>query len=157
MTDAAALTPEPTEKKKSRLLLPLAALVLAGAGFGSSYLGLWSPAALVPGGKSADHAVASTVEFVAVPTIEIPIPGSVRRSVVLTASIETDQANRPGVEHLLPRVSDAFTTFLSDVDPAAYEKRGVLEIIRAELITRTRFVLGNDPVKDLLITEFRIK
>ncbi len=57
----------------------------------------------------------------------------------------------------MPRVSDAFTTFLSDVDPSAYDKRGVLEIIRTELVGRTRLVLGDEAVKDLLITEFRFK
>ena len=57
----------------------------------------------------------------------------------------------------MPRVSDAFTSFLSGIDPAAYDKRGVLEIIRAELLARTRYVLGEDAIKDLLITEFRFK
>ena len=45
----------------------------------------------------------------------------------------------------------------SGIDPAAYDKRGVLEIIRAELLARTRYVLGEDAIKDLLITEFRFK
>ena len=57
----------------------------------------------------------------------------------------------------LMRVSDSFTTFLAGIDPAAYDKRGVLEVIRAELVTRARMVLGEAPVKDILITEFRFK
>ena len=65
-----------------------------------------------------------------------------------------DQAQ---IAHLMPRILDAFTAFLSGIDPAAYDKRGVLEIIRAELLTRSRYVLGTDALKDLLITEFRFK
>lgn len=75
----------------------------------------------------------------------------------MSASIETDEGHAETVKLLMPRVLDIFTTFLSSVDPAAYSKRGVLEIIRAELITRTRYVLGEEPVRDLLITEFRFK
>ncbi|MFV0386988.1 flagellar basal body-associated FliL family protein [Paracoccus sp. (in: a-proteobacteria)] len=159
MTDDAGAAPAPEEpkKKKSRLLLPVAVLLLGGAGFGTTYMGLWSPAALLPSAQAAAKHTEPKVEFVDVPTVEVPVPGPQRRSVVLSASIETDAADTEQVLHLMPRVSDAFTTFLSEVDPAAYEKRGVLEIIRGELITRTRFVLGEGPVKDLLITEFRIK
>ena len=43
------------------------------------------------------------------------------------------------------------------IDAAAFSRRGILEIIRAELATRTRFVLGDAAVRDLLITEFRIQ
>ena len=57
----------------------------------------------------------------------------------------------------MPRILDTFTGFLSGIDPAAYDKRGVLEIIRAELLARTRYVLGETAAKDLLITEFRFK
>lgn len=159
MTDATASAPEePIKKKKlGKLLLPLLVVLLGGAGFASTYLGFWSPAALLSGGHAKAGSEEPQVDFVVVPTVEVPLPGPGRRSVMLSASIETDVAERERVEHLMPRVSDAFTTFLSEVDPAAYEKRGVLEIIRGELVTRTRFVLGEDTVKDLLITEFRIK
>ncbi|WP_411837860.1 flagellar basal body-associated protein FliL [Paracoccus sp. ME4] len=158
MTDIVAAAPEKAPRKKG-LLVPLAAtLVLGGAGFASSYLGFWSPASLLQGTPepevSTEHL---SVEFIDIPTIEIVIPGGRARSLVLSATIETDTSHKAEVTHLMPRVSDAFTTFLSGVDPAAYDKRGVLEVIRAELVTRTRFVLGEEPVKDLLITEFRFK
>lgn len=158
MTDAAAAPAEKAPGKKG-LLIPLAAtLVLGGAGFASTYLGIWSPAGMLAGTPepevSTEHL---SVEFIDVPTIEIVIPGGRARSMVLSATIETDSTHKAEVSHLMPRVSDAFTTFLSGVDPAAYDKRGVLEVIRAELVTRTRYVLGEEPVKDLLITEFRFK
>ncbi|WP_410216415.1 flagellar basal body-associated protein FliL [Paracoccus sp. (in: a-proteobacteria)] len=157
MTDAVA---EPAGKApgKKKMLVPLlAALVVGGGGFASTYLGVWSPSQMLSGpAPKAAHAVPA-VEFVDIPTIEILVPGGRTRSLIVSAAIETDSAHKAEILHLMPRVSDAFTTFLSGVDPAAYDKRGVLEVIRAELVTRTRFVLGEGPVKDLLITEFRFK
>ena len=148
-----------TKPRRKGMLIPIAAtLILGGAGFASTYLGLWSPGAMLsaPAEAKVTHP-ASQAEFVDIPTIEIIIPGGRARSLILSATIESDTTHKSQVQHLMPRVSDAFTTFLSDVDPSAYEKRGVLEIIRTELVARTRLVLGEEAVKDLLITEFRFK
>lgn len=158
MTDAtadSALDPPAKASGKKRILALLLPVLLAGGGFASTYLGLWSPAALMAPKEEAPAVPA--VIFVAVPPIELNIPGGSGRHLVVSASIETDSAHQADVAHLMPRVLDAFTGFLSGIDPAAYDKRGVLEIIRAELVTRSRYVLGNEAVKDLLITEFRFK
>lgn len=154
MTDATAeAAPKGSTKKK---LIPAAlAVLLAGAGFASTYLGFWSPAALLGPAPAPKTALPENV-FVAVPTIELPIAGA-GRSVILSASIETDDAYRGNVDYLMPRILDAFTTFLAGIDEAAFDKRGVLEIIRAELLTRARYVLGAEAAKDLLVTEFRFK
>lgn len=159
MSEAVAELPsEAPPRKKKTLVLAAAVLLLGGGGFASTYLGLWSPASLLGGGSDhAAEAPVSQVVFVDVPPIRLNIPGSRGRELVLSASIETDESHRAEVEHLMPRVLDAFTGFLSGIDPNAYDKRGVLEIIRAELVTRSRYVLGEEPVKDLLITEFFIR
>ena len=47
---------------------------------------------------------------------------------------------------LMPRITDSYNGFLSRIDSSAFSRRGILEIIRAELATRTRFVLGDDAV-----------
>ncbi|MBC9246766.1 flagellar basal body-associated FliL family protein [Paracoccus sp. 11-3] len=139
-----------------RKLVPiLVAFALAGAGFGSTYMGLWSPSALIAsfsGEKKHDPQTA----FVDVPPVEMSIPGS-RLMLSLSVSLETDEAHKKDIAHQMPRVLDTFAVFLSNIDAAAYDKRGVVEIIRAELLSRTRQVLGEDAVKDLLITEFRIQ
>ncbi len=157
MTEAAAGPVEELKPngKKGVLLMAVAALLLGGGGFASTYLGFWSPAALLAPGP--EKAAESSAVFVDVPAIALHMPGSPPRELILSASIETDQAHQAEVKHLMPRVMDAFTSFLSEVDRAAYDKRGVLEIIRAELVTRTRYVLGEEAVRDLLITEFRIR
>ena len=71
MTDATAnlaLDPPAKPSGKKKLIPILAAVALAGGGFASTYLGLWSPAALL---ASKEEAPASpAVIFVAVPTIE---------------------------------------------------------------------------------------
>lgn len=156
MTDAVETAPEPPEKKKGILIPLIAALILGGAGFASTFLGFWSPAGLF---RTASHTSApdDSVAFIDIPAIEMTMPGTRARSVILAASLEVAAADRAAVESLMPRILDAMNGFLSEVDPAAYDKRGVLEIIRAELTTRIRHVLGDTPVKDLLITEFRIK
>lgn len=154
MTDA-TLDPPASPSGKKKLVPILAAVLLAGGGFASTYLGLWSPTALLA--PKEETPATPAVVFVPVPTIELAIPGGSGQSLVVSASIETDGAHQADVAHLMPRVLDAFTAFLSGIDPAAYDKRGVLEIIRAELVTRSRYVLGNEAIKDLLITEFRFK
>lgn len=158
MTDATA-NPVPDQPAKAagkkKLIAIMLPFVLAAGGFATTYLGLWSPTAMLTSKEEAP-ALPGAV-FVAVPEIELTIPGGSGQSLILSASIETDGAHAAEVTYLMPRVLDSFNTFLSGIDPAAYDKRGVLEIIRAELLTRSRYVLGNDALKDLLITEFRFR
>ena len=155
MTDASTEAPA----KKRGLLLPVALVSLAAAaGFGTSYAGLWSPFDLPSHSAEAkSHDPAALADFAAVPPVQLSLTGTRARTLMLSAMIETEPGKLSDVEHLMPRVSDAFNGFLSEIDPAAFDKRGVLEIIRAELLNRTRFVVGENVVRDILITEFRLK
>ncbi|MDO5620007.1 MAG: flagellar basal body-associated FliL family protein [Paracoccus sp. (in: a-proteobacteria)] len=160
MTDATAEASETPAKKKGMLLPILLVAVLGGGGFASTFLGVWSPSALLAPGeyKPATRAeTAPQVDFIDVPRIRLSIASDQPRTLLLDAKIETGTADRAQVEHLMPRVSDAFNSFLADIDPKAFGKRGVLEIVRAELVTRARYVLGDEVVKDLLITEFMLQ
>lgn len=157
MAGAIAAASEKPKRKKGFLVLAVATMLLGGGGFASTYLGLWSPASLIAARAATDATSVPEVQFVDIPTIELHMPGSPARTLILSASVETDAAQVERVRHLMPRIRDAFNGFLSGVDRSAYDKRGVLEIIRAELLTRTRYVLGEDTAKDLLITEFRIR
>ena len=91
MTDIVAAAPEKPRGKKGLLIPLVATLVLGGAGFASSYLGFWSPSGMLSGPEepvqSTEH---MSVEFIDIPTIEIVIPGGRARSLVLSATIETD-------------------------------------------------------------------
>lgn len=115
MSDDAASSPEKqTQKKKkgAKLLLPVFAVVFAAAGFAVTYLGLLSFPSASAASKPHVKAEIPAVEFVDIPTIALPIPGAKHRMIILTAAIETDAAHRAGIEHLMPRVQDAFTSFL---------------------------------------------
>ena len=160
MTDATDVI---TEGKRGggvrRALLPLGlVIVLTAAGFGSTYLGFWSPMGLLSAKKEEEPAATEPkVEFVDIPQIVLTLPGPRSRVLVMTVKIETNQIKRAEVEHLTPRLLDSFNSFLADIDVAAFEKRGILDIIRDELATRAVFVLGKDAFTDILITEFRIQ
>ncbi|MDF3852720.1 flagellar basal body-associated protein FliL [Paracoccus sp. P2] len=160
MTDVADINAE--EKPGGgigRILLPLGlALVLGGAGFASTWLGFWSPLSLLgPKPEKVQTMTAPAVAFVDIPQIVLTLAGPRGRTLVMTVKIETDQNRRAEVEHLIPRLLDSFNGFLTDIDPAAFEKRGILDIVRDELATRAVFVLGKEAFTDVLITEFRIQ
>lgn len=139
------------------LWLALPGLLLT-SGFATTYLGLWSPMALLPDhGQEKPAEPVQAAEFVAVPQIVLTLPGARMRTLVMAVQIETDAAHRAGIQHLLPRLTDAFTSFLAEIDPSAFEKRGILEIVRDELSTRAIYVLGKQAFTDILITEFRIQ
>ncbi|SIR06489.1 flagellar FliL protein [Paracoccus thiocyanatus] len=160
MTDVADINTE--EKPRGgigRILLPLGlAVVLGGAGFASTWLGFWSPMSFFAAKeKAAEAEAAPALVFVDIPQIVLTLAGPRARTLVMTIKIETDQARRAEVEHLIPRLLDGFNSFLADIDPTAFEKRGALDIVRDELATRAIHVLGKEAFTDVLITEFRVQ
>lgn len=141
-----------------RVLLPLGiAVITAAGGFASTYLGFWSPSGLLAAREKAPEIAAPIAEFVDIPQIVLTLAGPRPRMLVMTVKVETDHIHRAEVEHLTPRLLDSFNSFLADVDVSAFERRGILDIIRDELATRAVFVLGKDAFTDILITEFRIQ
>lgn len=161
MTDLALTGADaPAAKPKRRRMLMLALpLLTAGAGAASTYFGYWSPLALVGMGTAeASHAPEkSVVAFVDLPPINVTLPGPQPRMLHLAIKLETDEAAREALEHLLPRVSDAFNTFLTGVAPQAFDRRGILEVIRDELTARARTAVGKDIPVSVLVTEFALK
>ncbi|AXC49035.1 flagellar basal body protein FliL [Paracoccus suum] len=160
MTDLALTTndvAEPTAGRRRRMVLLLVLPVLAAlAGGASTYFGLWSPLSLIGG---AHHGAADEPEvvFVPVPPINVTLPDLRPRLLHLIVTIETTEAGKAKVEHLQPRVTDAFNTFLTGIAPAAFDRRGILEIIREELTTRARLAIGADVPVEVLVTEFALK
>lgn len=159
MTDVADInTEQKSGRGLGRILLPLGlALALGGGGFASTWLGLWSPTALLAAKEEVKPETLPTVDFVGLPQIVLSLSGPVPRMLVMTVKIETDQAHKAEVEHLTPRLLDAFNSFLAEIDVSAFEKRGILDIVRDELATRAVYVLGKEAFTDVLITEFRIQ
>lgn len=157
MTDAPATAEAPPKGGVKKILPLILAVAMLGGGFASSFLGFWSPMALLSPAPKETAPALPQVQFVDLPQIVLTLAGPQQRMLVMSVKIETDALHRAEVEHLIPRLSDAFNSFLADIDPTAFEKRGILDIVRDELATRTVFVLGKDAFNDILITEFRIQ
>lgn len=153
-----AEAPPPRGRRKLLLMLALP-LLLGGAGFASSYLGYWSPLALLGGSDTAAEATPDVpgTAFVDVPAINVTLPDARPRQLHLVAKLEVPAARAAAVERLLPRVLDTFNTFLTDIAPEAFERRGILEIMREELKTRVQLALQTDAPVEVLIMEFAVK
>lgn len=157
MTDISEPIEDSPPRPLGRRLLPILLPVLAlAAGFGVTYPGLLSPLSLLAPAAPAPQAAPVAV-FLDVPRIILTIPGERTQTLALAVVVEIDPAAADTARLLMPRIADSFNGFLSQVDPVAFSRRGILEIIREELATRTRFILGEAAVRDLLITEFRIQ
>jgi flagellar protein FliL len=152
-TDAAP--PRPLLRRLMPLLLPVLALA---AGAGTTATGLWSPLSLLhPASPAAEAPASAAATFLDVPRIVLTIPGEQTQTLAIAVILEVEPQALGQAQALMPRITDAFTGFLSGIDAGAFSRRGILEILRAELATRTRFILGDTAVRDLLITEFRIQ
>lgn len=149
----------PPKSRKKTLILGVATLLAAGLGFAGTYLGLVPALPFIGGGKEApvNENPFKDISFVDVPAVMVTIPGSPPRQVVLAAKLEVDSVNAEAVQYMQPRIADLLNTFLSGIDPQAFDRRGILEIIRAEIATRVDMVLGPGMVRDVLITQFGIK
>lgn len=157
MTDISEPIEDSPPRPLGRRLLPILLPVLAlAAGFGVTYTGLLSPLSLLAPAAPAPQAAPVAV-FLDMPRIILTIPGERTQTLALAVVVEIDPAAADTARLLMPRIADSFNGFLSQVDPVAFSRRGILEIIREELATRTRFILGESAVRDLLITEFRIQ
>jgi|GEM_PF-772118 len=163
MTDIALTVPdtakEPAPKRRRRLLKLALPLVLGGAGFASTYIGLWSPSALLglSALQQAQTTPTGTTAFIDLPAINLTIPDARPRMLHLVVKLEVDEAHAKEVQRLLPRVLDTFNTFLTGIAPEAFERRGILEIVREELRTRVLLALESRIPVGVLIMEFALK
>lgn len=158
MSEVAEPNVEPARAKpKAKILAAVLVLFMGAGGFASTYLGVIDPAGILSKSKTEGKLDEPGFVFVDVPQVVLTIAGSRPKTLVVNAKIEADLDQVKNIEYLLPRVSDSFNIFLSNIDPLAFEKRGILEIIRSELATRLSYILGPDAFRDLLITEFRVQ
>lgn len=130
--------------------LALALLVAALTGFGASYSGTLLPSSLLSRNSALPIAT-----YTDVPRLSIPMGNA--RVLILAVKLETRAESQALAESEMPRILDSFNRFLTNIDPAAFHRRGVLEIIRQELLTRAQHIAGSDAIIDLLVTEFTIQ
>ena len=146
----------PPGRKKRGILPILLALggagILGGAGFYATYAGLiLSPAA------SHDTAPAAPPDFafVAVDQITVSLlPGSGARHLRFSAQIEVAAQSVALVEQMRPRLLDMMNLYLRAVEPTDLADPAALVRLRAQLLRRVQLMVGDDHVRDILITEF---
>ena len=143
-----------TGGRRRWLLVPVLCIIAAGAGFVPAWLGLWSPLTLVESVTAPGEDRGAALGFIEMAPMTVSVPGPHPRRVRLAITLEVQERNRVTVNHLLPRVTDVATGFLTGIAPEAYDRRGILEVIRAELNTRVAQALGPGKVESVLLTEF---
>ncbi|SDD98301.1 flagellar FliL protein [Paracoccus isoporae] len=151
---AETATPPRTRMTFGRMGLPVAALAGGLAAFTAGYRDMTDvPRVLssLRGGGDAD-----SVAYVEMPRITVPL-GRDGGELVLRIVLETDASSTSAVAAQIPRLSDSFNSFLSGIAPAAFDRRGVLEIIRLELERRAAETAQDTPIDAVLITEFSIR
>lgn len=158
MSEATADAPdEPTKKGGKALIIGIiSALLAAGGGFFSTYSGFAQSLAGTESSDATHHDSHATeeVQFVALEPIIISYPGSPGHQFRISAQLEVPPHEVKEVSHLMPRVLDVLNGFLRALDPTTLSDRAAWYDLRLKMLYRIRMVLGEDRVRDLLITEF---
>ncbi len=160
--DGDAGAPKPTRLPGKKLVLFVAApLLLLGAGGGGAwYMGLFG------GGASDEQAAAAKkpvkpAVFYNLPELLVNLNVSQgRRSnfLKISLSLELDDAGDiPRVEAVLPRIVDAFQTYLRELRPEDLRGSAGLFRLREELMVRVNASASPAKVNDVLFKEMLVQ
>ncbi|OUS07751.1 hypothetical protein A9Q96_05195 [Rhodobacterales bacterium 52_120_T64] len=166
MTDAAISQEDeaPKKNKKGLVFGVFGAAILGGAAFFVTYTGAF-PSSSDDSEVAVDsHGIpietekteeASGVVFVALDPMVIPLGTSAASQYLhFRAYLEVPPASAQEVEHLSPRVLDVLNTYLRAISDSELENPASMNRLRAQMLRRVQVVLGEENVRDLLITEF---
>ena len=174
MTDLAMSQNEETPKngKKGLVFGVLGAAILGGLAFFVTYTGIFpsagsdseivagSSGAIAEGEKGATSdakggEMASDVTFVALDPLIISLGKfASSRHLRFQSCLEVPPAAAKEVENLSPRILDVLNTFLRAVSESELEDPASMNRLRAQMLRRVQIVVGEENVRDLLITEF---
>lgn len=174
MTEVAMSQDEevPKKGKKGLIFGVLGAAILGGAAFFVTYTGVFPSAgddsavatdshgAPVGDGHGAqaegEHGGAvSEVTFVALDPVVISLGKfASSRHLRFQAYLEVPPAAAEEVEHLTPRILDVLNTYLRAISESELEDPASMNRLRAQMLRRVQVVVGEENVRDLLITEF---
>jgi flagellar FliL protein len=162
----------PKKGKKALIFGVLGAVILGGAAFYVTYTGIFPSAggdseavtdshgAPVDNGHGApvegEHSGAeSEVTFVALDTVVISLGKfASSRHLRFQAYLEVPPAAAEEVEYLSPRILDVLNTYLRAISESELEDPASMNRLRAQMLRRVQVVVGEENVRDLLITEF---
>lgn len=160
MTDVAEIVDAPSGASPKRgrrgLLLGLAlALALAGGGFYGTRSGMVDPMAFMPNGEASGTSELDDVAFVALEPIMVSLPpGSSAKLLRFGGQLEVAPEHVADLTALMPRVLDVLNTYLRAVEVSDLEQPSALPRLRAQMLRRVQVVIGEERVRDLLVTEF---
>lgn len=146
----------PAKKSKKGLMIGLILAILAGGGgFFATYSGMIQ-GILGGGSNGAAHGEGESgdIAFVPIEPIMVSYPGPPARQFRLSAQLEVSESSAHEVEKMMPRVLDVLNGFLRALDPTTLNDRTAWYDLRLKMLYRVRMVLGDDKIRDLLITEF---
>ncbi len=169
MTDVAMSQDEEVSKKGKKPIVfgVLGAAILGGAAFFVTYTGIFPSAAddsemaadsydstdESAGGKSG--VAESDTKFVALAPLTISLGKfASSRHLRFQAYLEVPSAAAEEVERLSPRVLDVLNTYLRAISESELEDPASMNRLRAQMLRRVQIVIGEENVRDLLITEF---
>lgn len=142
----------------------MGAVLLGAAAFFVTYTGIFPTGgggdakAVDSHGNPVDitHAAGNSgVVFVALDPLIISLGRyATSRHLRFQAHLEVAPAAESEVQHLLPRVSDVLNTYLRAISEEEMEDPASMNRLRAQMLRRVQVVVGEDNVRDLLITEF---
>lgn len=172
MTDVATSeeTEQPKKGKKGLLLGILGALMLGSAAFFVTFSGYFpntgdesdsesqgAPIENANGTSLSDQSngTENGVTFIALDQLTISLGKfASSRHLRFQAYLEVDPAVAEGVKHLSPRILDVLNTYLRAIAESELEDPASMNRLRAQMLRRVQVVVGEENVRDLLITEF---
>jgi flagellar FliL protein len=162
----------PKKGKKGLIIGALAAVILGGAAFFVTYTGIFPSAGGdsevatdshgVPVGNGhgapveGEHSEAEVgVTFVALDPLIMSLGKfASSRHLRFQAYLEVPPAAAEEVAHLSPRILDVLNTYLRAISESELEDPASMNRLRAQMLRRVQVVVGEENVRDLLITEF---
>ena len=149
------------KSKKKLIMAVVAVVVLAGVGAGLYFSGILSKkkeeTALLIG---ADGKVVEKPIFYTLPDFLVNLNSQGKTAAFLKAQVIIEvahQADIPIIEANLPRVSDAFTTYLRELRPSDLSGSTGIQRLREELMLRVNKVLEPVEINDVLFKEILVQ
>ena len=160
----AAKEKAPKKSKKKLILAVVAVLVLAGVGAGVYFSGI------LGGGKKKETEAATIIGpdgkpiekpiFYTLPDFLVNLNATGKQASYLKAIVILELAHQtdvPLVEINLPRVSDAFTTYLRELRPSDLAGSAGIQRLREELLLRVNRALAPVKVNDVLFKDIVVQ
>lgn len=153
----------PEKKSKNSIAILLAALVVsAGLGAGSF---LFVKQSAMSGAEKADSTPSNdsgkttsrAPEYLPLDPIFVTLARTdPPRNLRFEATLELHQGAAPNVSKQIPKLIDLTNTYLRATEFADLREPAALMTIRAQLLRRYETVVGDDKIRNLLVTKFLI-